>query len=117
MGTDVSSSSDGTSNTSRLADGLAVSFAGLLERAVGRAVEAAFASLYFGKACAGSPGGVARDVCFDDVFDPCSLCLSVVAGFGPSTACDGLLRTSSIEDESTCCAPLSRTACCALARS
>ena len=113
MGTDVSSSSDGTSNSSRFADGLAVCFAGLL----GRAVEAAFASLYFGKACAGSPEVMARDVCFDDVFDPCSLCLSAVAGFWPSTACDGLLRTSSIEDESTCCAPLSRTACCALARS
>ena len=77
---------------------------------------AAFAAL-FGKAFVDNPGVVARIVCFDDVFDPCSLCLSVVAGFWPSTACEGLLSTSSIEDEITDCAPLSRTVCCVLARS
>ena len=79
-----------------LADGLAVDLAGLLERAA----EAASAGLEFGICCVGGPGIVVRDVCFDDVFDPCSLCLSVTANFGPCTTCDGLLRTSAVEDES-----------------
>jgi hypothetical protein len=113
MGTDVSSLSDGTSNSSMLADGLAIDFAGLLERAA----KTAFVGLDFDTACVGSVRVVVRDVCFDEVFDPCSLCLSVAANFCPSTACDGLPRPSVNEDESADCVAVSLAACCTLARS
>lgn len=86
MGKDAASSSDGTSNTSRLAGCLVAGFAVFLKTVVGVVRAAGGLDVH----CGTVPGVVARDVSFDDVFDRCSRCPLPATCFGPAVLCDAL---------------------------
>jgi hypothetical protein len=86
MGKDAASSSDGTSNTSRLAGCLVTTFAAFFKTVDDVVCVAGGLDIAWGT----MPGVVARDVFFGDVFDRCSRCPLPLTCFWPVVLCDAV---------------------------